>query len=254
MRNPILVVGLLASTIAVPAAAQESAVSRVDAAAVCAPPAVNTRAAHELRVIGAQDTTPRTVLGPRDLIMISGGSQAGVQLGAEFFVRRTPPPGGLWGNADEGGVETDGVIQVVAVNDTTSMARVERSCGAMFAGDFLEPFVAPSLPAVSDEPIEPDFSSLAHVLGASGGKTMAGLNEVALIDSGTENGVQPGARFAIYRDLTSADPLLAAPAGTPLTPIGEVIVISAGADRSVVRVTRARDAIFSGDYAAPQKP
>src|SRR5258708_39606214 len=39
-------------------------------------------------VIGAQDTVPRSVFGNRDLLVVDGGPQAGVQLGQQFFVRR----------------------------------------------------------------------------------------------------------------------------------------------------------------------
>ena len=42
-----------------------------------------------LRVIGAQDTEGRDALdGQRDLLVIGGGTGAGVQLGQQFFVRR----------------------------------------------------------------------------------------------------------------------------------------------------------------------
>lgn len=256
MRVPSLVVGALALVaVAVPfASAQDQpGPTSTEILATCAPPPIATSAAHALRVIGAQDTVPRTVFGLRDLLIVNGGTGAGVQLGAEFFVRRSSTTRDADGRQHPTDIVTDGTVKIVAVNDTTSIAQVERVCGAIFSSDFLEPFVAPTVPAVADAPAEPDFSSLAHVLGGWDGHRLAGTNMFAIIDRGSEDGVQPGARFSIYRDLTTLDPLLAAPAGTPLTSIGEVVVISTNGNRSVAWIVRARDAVQSGDYAAPAK-
>src|SRR5687767_7559185 len=40
------------------------------------------------RVIGSQDTVIRSLLGPGDTLVISGGSNAGLQSGQRYFVRR----------------------------------------------------------------------------------------------------------------------------------------------------------------------
>src|SRR5687768_12747131 len=40
------------------------------------------------RVIGSQDTVIRSLLGPGDTLVISGGSNAGLEKGQRFFVRR----------------------------------------------------------------------------------------------------------------------------------------------------------------------
>jgi len=256
VRVPSRVVGVLAwLVIAAPfASAQDQpGPTSTEILAMCAPPPTATGAAHELRVIGAQDTVPRTVFGLGDLLVIRGGTGAGVQLGAEFFARRSSSTRDTDGRQHPSIIVTDGIIKIVAVNDTTSIAQIERVCGAIYSNDFLEPFVVPTVPAAADTAAEPDFSSLAHVLGGWDGHRLAGTNMFAILDRGSEDGVQPGARFAIYRDLTTLDPLLAAPAGTPLTEIGEVVVISSNGNRSVAWIVRARDAVQSGDYAAPAK-
>ena len=52
-------------------------------------------------------------------------------------------------------------------------------------------------------------------------------------------------RFAIYRDI--------GPKGAPLTPFGEVIVISVTKDRALTRIVRSNGVILTNDYAAPRK-
>jgi len=65
-----------------------------------------------------------------------------------------------------------------------------------------------------------------------------------LIDRGADQGVAPGARFAVYRDVH---------AGVPLSSVGEAVVVSIGKTMSLARITRSRDAIVSGDYVVARK-
>ena len=90
MRIATLVAGMIASLVSVPfAAAQDSpTMTSAEIAAACAPPAGQSHAAHALRVVGSQDTVPRTVFGRADLLVISGGTGEGVQLSSKFFLRR----------------------------------------------------------------------------------------------------------------------------------------------------------------------
>ena len=62
---------------------------------------------------------------------------------------------------------TGGWIRIVAVNESTAIAAFEHICGAVGQGDYLEPFVAPVVPAGADRdetPGEPDFTSLGQVV------------------------------------------------------------------------------------------
>jgi hypothetical protein len=256
VRVSILVVGVVSLVVLVPfASAQEAPPpSPVEIAVACAPTADATHAPHALRIVGTQDTVPRTVLGKADLLIVNGGTEGGVQLGAQFFVRRPSTTVQAFGIAESSDIVTNGWIRIVAVNDTTAVARVEGLCGPIYVNDYLEPFTPPQVVAASDAPIDPDFDALGHVVTGADGHTITGINELAIVDRGTDNGLRPGVRFAIYRDLTSGlNPLVAAPSGTPLTSIGEGVVVSTTSDRSVVRIVRARDAVRTGDYIAPAK-
>ena len=51
-------------------------------------------------------------------------------------------------------------------------------------------------------------------------------------------GLGVGTRFAVYRDLQLAQ--------NPLKRIGEAVAVSVGPSLTVVRITSARDAVFSG--------
>jgi murein DD-endopeptidase MepM/ murein hydrolase activator NlpD len=229
------------------------ALSPMDVAAACATPLASTRAQHTLRVVGVQDVVARHIFDERDLLVIDGGSRDGVQLNAQFFVRRNSQfgMGGMYGTTTE--TITDGWVRIVSLNETTAIARVERICGgAIFENDYLEPFAVPTLPVNADggaNARDPDFNELAKVVSGPDGHRTAAPGEFVTIDRGTEQRVQPGTEIAFYRDLTHAGTVIRAQAGVPLTAIGEAVVVSASGSRSLARIVRSRDAIQAGDYA-----
>lgn len=200
-----------------------------------------------LRIAGGQTVDPRTTLGPRDLIVIAGGRQAGLQLGQQFFARR-PITWGAPSHRRPRAVYTSGVLRVVAVSDTSATAAVEVACGDILSGDYLEAFVAPVVPDGMDRADvsgEPDFDSMGHILFGAEEISTAGTGDFMMIDQGSLDGLVPGVRLAIYRDVRMP--------GLPLTSIGEAIVISTSPATSVVRINAARNVIVIGDLVARRK-
>ena len=111
------------------------------AAAVTDPPS-STRCASSAR----RTRRSRLLYGSHDLLVIDAGASRDIKLGEQFFVRRTDWFG-LDGARSRGRFGTVGWVKVVAVNDTTAIAAVEHSCTGVMQGDYLEPFVAPAVPA-----------------------------------------------------------------------------------------------------------
>jgi hypothetical protein len=134
------------------------------------------------------------------------------------------------------------------MNDASAIASIDHLCDAIAQGDYLEPFVAPVVPAEADrdDPSgDPDFTALGHVVSGDENRQIGGAGDLMLIDRGTDQGVRPGLRYAIYRDVRAT--------GMPLAPVGEAVVLSAGSTMSLTRITRSRDAVVSGDYVAPRR-
>ncbi len=235
---------------AVPVAAQTGApaLSPMETAVACAAPlTTDARPSHALRIVGAQDTISRGLYGPRDLLVVSGGTGAGLQLGQQFFVRRANHFGAAADRRWQG-ARTLGWIRVVAVNDSTAITMIDHVCDAISQGDYLEPFTAPVVPADADRDVssgDPDFTAIGRVMAGIEDRQTAGAGDLVLIDRGTDQGVKAGARYAVFRDVGSA--------GMPLAAIGEAVVLSAGKSMALTRITRARDAVVSGDYVAPRR-
>lgn len=217
-------------------------------AARCAPRAASaTGPIDALRIVGAQDSAPRGLFGTRDLLIIGAGTGRGVALGQQFVIRRAPDPG-RWHLAGPRATGTTGGLRIVAVNETTSIGAVEFACDGILRGDHLEPYFEPILPANldrTDTTGELDFSTPARVLFGDEERATGATGDFMVIDTGLSHGAEPGARFAIYRDLNVN--------GLPLAPVGEAVVVHASADTAVVRLTMTRDAVQKGDLLIPRR-
>jgi len=224
------------------------ALSAAEVAVACAPSLtlVPERApTHSLRIVGAQDTVPRTLFGMRDHVVITGGTNDGIQLDQRYSIRRTF----VFGRSATGmlqTIHTTGWLRVVAVNDSSAIAMIEQVCDGVLAGDYLEPFVAPA-PVAGGEintTANLDFSSLGRVLFGDEQRHIGGPGDFMMLEQG-DAGITPGTRVAVYRDLRTP--------GVPLAAIGEGVIVAMTNGTPLMRITTTRDAIRGGDYVVPHK-
>jgi hypothetical protein len=269
-----LVVALtLAASTVLPVGAQDLPLS-IRIAVGCGPQATTAPVPSDApRIAGTQDTSPRSLYGPRDLVVVDAGASRGIQLGQRFFVRRNvtshdtagagPPVDGSsgWrgfvrrnmtshGGASPGPhiVVTSGWMHIVAVNDKVAIASIDVACDGILQGDYLEPYVEPVTPSDADRTDTSgtlDFSAPAHILFGDYGRWTGGGGDLMVADIGQNQGATPGARFAVYRDMHQG--------GLPLAAVGEAITVSVGSDTSLLRLTRATDAVQAGDLLIPRK-
>lgn len=223
--------------------------SRMQIAVACAPPPVVAREPLDLpRVQGSQDVVTRSSFGTPELLVINVGSNHGMQVNQQYFVRR------LFRNAETKYdklahmVHTAGWVHIVAVNEQMSVARPDYVCSELRAGDFLEPFEAPTLPEGDIfSPVtrgEQDFKNYSRVVSGPYDRLAAGAGEFIAIDHGSDRDITVGSHFAIWRDLQAT--------GMPLTAIGEATAVSVGPSRAMLLVTRSRDAVFKDDIIVPR--
>ena len=213
--------------------------------AACGPPTSLDVPADPLHVIGSQDPENRFVFGTSEPLVVDGGTARGVQLGQQYVIRH-PIIQGV-DRKNFAAIQTNGWLSIVAVNEKTAIATVDHFCDAITAGDYLEPFVAPSFPAGMDRDNpagELDFSSLGRIVMGPQNMNSGATGGLMLIDPGNQ-AMQPGARFAVYRDPHVN--------GMPLASVGEGVVLSVGPKMVLTKITRSRDAIVTGDYVVPRK-
>ncbi len=199
-----------------------------------------------IRVTGGQDVMKRQTHAPGDLVTINAGSDNGVEVGQEFFVRRLQSvDGDRMSTSAPGVVRTAGWLRVWAVDPTMSLATVTHACETINVGDYLEPFRMPQMPAVSQEPLKAEKDNYGHVLIGVDRRRMFAKGDFFVLDRGSAQGVTPGARFVVFRDKLQYQNFL--------FDLGEAVAVDVKENSATLQVTLSRDAFLAGDYVAMRK-
>jgi hypothetical protein len=218
------------------------------AVACASPPMMMTEPADAIRIVGSQDVVERGSFGMPEVLALNGGTDHGIAVNTVYFVRRLHRTAETQHDKLAHSVQTSGWVRVVAVNQKMALVSPEHTCGEIRTGDYLEPFVAPTvLEGVLLQPLvqnELNFDLYSRVLHGELERRTTATNEFATIEHGFDRNIRVGTRFAVYRDLQLAQ--------NPLKRIGEAIAVSVGPSMTLVRVTSARDAIFTGDVMVPR--
>src|SRR5262245_919852 len=232
-------------------------------ALACAPTLAFERPLASLLITGGQDASTRHAFFPGDLITINGGSDNGIEVGQEYYVRRVEAPRGTgMSRATPATIGTAGWVRVYAVDKTMSLVTVSHACDTINIGDYLEPFSVPAPPTPDPNPGKPQKENYGHILVGADRRTMFAKNDFFTIDRGSDHGVTPGARFMVFRDKRRMEPKrLLAVKELPdevvepefLFEIGEAVVVKVRPEISTVQVLKARSALLSGDYVALRK-
>jgi hypothetical protein len=237
-----------AFVMAASAAGAQNISPSVRRSAACAPPvAAESLPDRVLRIVGGQDVSARTLFGAGELVVVDGGTAQGTAVDQQYFIRRSASFGADRNEARRP-ASTIGWLRIVAVNETTSMARIEVMCDGVLAGDYLEAYAEPALPSGLMKPDttgEPDFMAAGRVMYGQEERITGAAGDFMMADLGEDDGVVAGARFAIYRDVEVED--------VPLVAIGEAVVVNVSEETSLIRITQARDAVRSGDLLVPRR-
>lgn len=199
-----------------------------------------------LRVTGSQNGFIHRALAPGDLITINAGTDNGIAVGQQYYTRRAVPrEKRAVGRDNPAVIQTSGWIRIYAVDDTMSLATVEFSCDAVELGDYLEPYVAPVVPAVSAARPPAQRGNYGRVMVGNDNRRSFGKGDYFVVDRGSDHGVAAGTTFVIYRDHLTP--------GNFLFELGEAVAVVVRPESSTLHVTSSRDGILVGDYVAMRK-
>ena len=270
---------LLLCLVAVPAAAQtQTSQAPVPASDLVAPPSwayVSIACAPSLavvkpgekpvtpalRVIGAQNPANRDLMGPGDTLVVSGGSNAGMEVGQRYFVRRQMTTLGAPIEVPKT-IHTAGWVQVLGVDTMVATATLVQACGdGVLLDDYLEPFVAPMIAARPTAGTTPHYENMGRIMTGTEGITTGATGQVMTIDLGSNSGIALGQRFLVFRDkrkdrveVTGRSQVFAESlAKQPLLQVGEVMVVGVRPDDASVQIIASTDAISTGDLVAPMR-
>jgi len=225
----------------------------------CAP-SLTTEPAAPVKVMGSQDTVIKHMLGPGDMVVVSGGAAAGLEPGQRFYVRRLIRTFGNKGPdaAHPVSVHTAGWIQILAVDSKVATASVVHACEGLLLDDYLEPFSPPMIAARSAAGSAPQYSNMGHITAGDENMGNVGTGQMIGIDRGGSAGVKVGQRFLVFRDkraMRNESPEYSVQymqnrQNVPLVEVAEVLVVLVKPDSATVQVTMARDSVMTGDFIA----
>jgi hypothetical protein len=214
----------------------------------CAPTLTYEAPVVNARVTGGQDSSVRRIHAPGDLVVLNKGSEDGLKVGQEFFVRRVYTPGQSRISREEPAtVRTAGWIKVYAVDPKMALATVAYACDSIEIDDYLEPFVMPQVPVASTSRNKPDKTNYAHVLSGADRRRSFGKGDYFVLDRGSDQGIRPGAQFVVYRNKHERN---VQQPDVFLYELGEAVAVDVKNDRATLLVTMSRDAFTEGDLVA----
>jgi hypothetical protein len=212
-------------------------------------------AAHQpapLHIVAPHGADNREFMSRDAVVVLNGGTPQGLMPGQRFFARRLLGPRAgeeIAGNVATGkiigAVHTSGWLTVIAADENSALARVDYACDAVMSGDYLDPYVEPTLPAVAPAGNRTDFTNMGRVLQGSDRNESFGGGDFVSIDRGESQGITAGTRIAFYHDRMN---------GTPLVEVGTGIVLETTASTAKVVMDNARFVIRSGDYWGIRQP
>lgn len=227
----------------------------------CAPMLTTEVPKTMLRVVGSQDAVIKQMMGPPDILVISGGSSAGLQSGQRYYVRRVIKNLGATSRDPSRplSVHTAGWIQIFGVDTYLATATILYACDGILPDDYLEPFTEPLIAARPIPGNTPQYQNMGRIVTGDEASQSAGAGQLMNINRGSNTGVLNGQRFLVFRDkrnekndtTTRSDFYRAMADRLPLVEIGEILVVAVRPDDSTVQITVSRDAIQTGDFIAP---
>ena len=195
--------------------------------------------------VGAGREHGKALFGPSEMLVIKAGNAQGVKVGQEYYVRRVitdrfvHPAGD---NVPRSSIHTAGWVRIVDAQSDSAIANVIRACDAIEAGDYLELFVKPPVPATAETAGEPDFANPGHLVLGDERRQMGAAGDLMVLDRGSDHGLRIGQRLTIFR--TTGD-------GTgPIARIAEATVMVVSSETSTIRIDKTSDAVIVGDLVA----
>lgn len=222
-----------------------SALAGLSREVACAPtvPAPSAAASPApVTIVGGRELR-KTLFATGDAVILGGGTERGIRVGDEYFVRRLVEDrfADTEDNRFPVTVHTAGTVQVVEATSQAAVARVTSGCDGVSQGDYLERFEPVALP-VAAVGAAPDFTTPARLMLGAERRQIAGTGEFMLLDRGSADGVQAGQRLTIFRETAGG-------AG-PVTTVGTAQVYVVGARTATVRIENSVDAVYVGDLVA----
>jgi hypothetical protein len=158
--------------------------------------------------IAEKEEGAKTILSNGDIVFLSEGSQSGISAGQVFSVVR--PEHDVYHPVQKDAligtsVRSVGRVKVIAIQDSASTAEILDACDAIGVGDSLLPFEEIPVPiltpvAFQQYGVELKGENDGYIVHVMDDKASFGQGDIVNINLGTENGIQSGDIFTVFRE------------------------------------------------------
>src|SRR4030042_4682285 len=153
----------------------------------------------DLRITEAEKGYEKAMFSDADIVHLNKGAQEGVEIGQVLLVIEVGDRIGDFGRL----ANRRGRAQVIFLEENRALVRIEKSCGRIMVGDYLQPFEE------KDTLLGKDIGYEAYAEGVTGpvgtivylerDYNQIGSGGWAIIDIGEEAGIQVGQQLTIYK-------------------------------------------------------
>ena len=141
-----------------------------------------------------------------------------------------------------------GLLEVTDVKNRVARARISYSCGPIVVGDRVAPFAPAAFPeAKTPQPARRSVN--AAVLESLRGEALMGLQQLAFVDVGANQGIGPGDIFALMRQYGPAVTGAGAMLPMPSDRLGDAVVLRVAERSATVLLTASAREVRVGDLA-----
>lgn len=196
--------------------------------------------------IVATANTNRTIFGAHDKVFINLGSSSGVKEGDQFNIYKKedeiddPETGDFLGYR----IRILGILKVTKVSDNSSTAMITESYQEIRLHDKLSPYepgIKTITLALATNPIK------GYIVASKHNVTLLGDNDVVYIDRGSNQGVQAGNTFVIYKDRKPVeDPATGETIHLPKEILGKLLVVKVRDNTATAVITKSAKEIGIG--------
>ncbi len=192
----------------------------------------------DMKIFGAERAYERVQFNNGDIVYIDKGRNDGIEEGQVFMALEVGEPIPGYGPL----VHQRGRVRVVALEENTAAARVEKICGPVMIGNYLVPFEEKEGRMGKDlgynVPPYENNGLKGKILYLKDDFVQAGTGAWALLDLGEVDGIQLGQQLVAYRKLYK---------GAPLYIFGNMVVIDTQERSCTVKILSCKDALMIGD-------
>ncbi len=193
----------------------------------------------DIEIVGGERDYEKVMFSDSDIVYINKGKGSGLENGQLFLILEVGPQIKGMGRI----AFKRGRAQILALGETKSTARIEKSCGQVMIGNFLVPFQEKEGILGKDlgyDVLPEEVEGLkGNLIYFQDDYNQIGSGYWALIDIGEEDGVYFGQQLIIYRKSKE---------GAPIQILGNSVVIDVQKNTSTIKILSCKDALRLGDH------